>query len=227
MARAARGRRQSRPRVEAAPSRPARDRIVEAFLELAAERRFAEIGLADIAARAGVTLAALREAYDGKLAIVADFSRRIDLAVLEGETSADEGPRDRLFEVLMRRFDALKPYRPVLKHLAAAARCDLGLARALHRISAGSQKWMLVAAGIHRGGPVGRLLIEGTLLAYLDTLRVFLDDDGADLGRTMAALDRALRRGERALQMIDDVCAFLPRFRRPGRRADEGAEATN
>ncbi len=39
-------------------------------------------------------------------------------------------------------------------------------------------------------------MTHATLALYLAVLRVFLADDSADLGRTMAALDRGLRRGE-------------------------------
>jgi AcrR family transcriptional regulator len=199
--------------------------IIDGFMALAAERDFSRIGLADIAGRANVSLAALREAYDGKLAIFADFTKRIDLVVLEGEGAEGESPRDRLFEVLMRRFDAIHSYRAALKRITASARCDLGLARALHRISAGSQKWMLVAARIHRGGPVGRLLIEGTVLAYLEAFSTWLEDDDAGLASTMAALDRALRRGERAMKLIDDLCCLVPRLGRPRRETPDTAEA--
>ncbi len=195
--------------------------IIDAFMALVAERGFHRTGLADVAREAKVPLATLRDAYDGKLAIFADFLRRIDMVVLEGTGAEGDSPRDRLFDVLMRRFDALQSYKPALRCLARAARADLCLARALHRLSARSQKWMLVAADIHRGGPVGVLMIEGTALAFIDTMRVWLDDDDPDLGRTMAALDTALNRGERGMMLIDKVCGCLPRLGcRPRREPD-------
>jgi hypothetical protein len=46
------------------------------------------------------------------------------------------------------------------------------------------------------------LRVKGLALAYLWTFRVFLDDDGEDLGRTMAALDRALARCESVAQSL-------------------------
>ena len=60
----------------------------------------------------------------------------------------ETGPRDRLFEAEMRRLDALAPYKDAVRGLASSARCDPGLACALHRLAARSQKWTLVAAGI-------------------------------------------------------------------------------
>ncbi len=203
-----------------------RDAIIDAFMALAAERSVRSIGLGDIADRAGISLAALREAYGGKLGILAGFARRIDLAVLaDGPADPESEPRDRLFEIMMRRFDALAPYKPAIDRMAHSARCDPGLAAVLHRLAARSQKWTLVAAGIRFGGLGGRVAVEGAVLAYAETMRAWLDDDDPDLGRTMAALDRALRRGERGMRMLSDLCSLLPRFDRRRRRRRSSDEA--
>ena len=149
-----------------------RERIIDAMMRLAAEHDFGGIGLADIAAEAEVPLATLRRNFDGKLGILAAFSRRIDEQVLDKGPAEGEGARDRLFEMLMRRFEALVPYREALRRLVRSARRDLRL-------------------------------------AYSDVLSVFLEDDD-DLARTMARLDRSLRRGERAVEWLDGICAFIP-----------------
>jgi AcrR family transcriptional regulator len=205
-----------------------REKIIDAFMALLAERPFARIGLADVAETAGVSLATLREAYDGKIAMIADWSRRIDMAVLEGETAepVEAGARDRLFEVMMRRFDALQPHKEALRGLARSARRNLRLACALQAIVSRSQMWMLAAARIHKGGPFGRIAIKGAKFVYLETMRVWFDDDDPGLARTMAALDRSLRRGERAMQWLDDICGFLPRFA-ARRRRREGRDPDN
>ena len=56
--------------------------------------------------------------------------------------------------------------------------------------------WMLEAAGIDASGLKGALKAKGLALVWLATLRAFLADDGEDLGATMAALDKALKRAE-------------------------------
>lgn len=224
-----RGRRAGGKAETAAPGNSdPRERIVDAFMALLAERGPHEVGLADIAGRAGVSLADLRGLYDGKLAILADFARRIDRRVLEpgvAEPSAEEGARDRLFEVMMRRFDALAPYKDAVRRVARAARCDPGLACALHAIALGSQKWTLAAAGIRKRGAFGLVAAEGTVLVYAETMRTWLDDDSPDLGRTMAALDRALRRGERAMKMMSRACCLLPRLAGRMRRFRDAGRA--
>jgi AcrR family transcriptional regulator len=199
------------PATPVAPAGEPRDRIIDAMMRLAAANDFRDIGLADIAAEAEVPLSTVRRNFDGKLGILAAFSRRVDEQVLDKGAAEGEGARDRLFEVLMRRFEALVPYRDALRRIIRSARRDLRLARSLHRIAKRSQMWMLVAADIHKGGLVGRLAVEGAVLTYSDVLSVFLDDDD-DLARTMARLDRSLRRGERAMEWLDGICAFIPGF---------------
>src|ERR1700690_1566926 len=94
------------------PPTDARGKIVDALLQLAAERRFEDISVRDICKTAGVSLADFRDAFPSKGAVLAGFSRRIDRAVLaeHGETLSDESPRERLFDILMRRLEAKAPH---------------------------------------------------------------------------------------------------------------------
>ena len=209
----------------AAPASPPRDRIIDAFMTLIAERGFMAVGLADIAAAADVSLAEMREAFGGKLAILAAFTKRIDEVVLADGPAEGEGARDRLFDISMRRLDALAPYKPALKRLARSARRSPGLAAVLHCIAGRSQKWMHAAAGIGRGGFTGAVALEGGLLVFAETVRVWLEDDDRDLARTMKTLDRALDRGDRAMRMINDICGAVCRIARAPRRPSESRAA--
>jgi AcrR family transcriptional regulator len=178
-----------------------RERLIAAALALAARQGWRRTSLGGIAAEAKLPLHEAYALFRSKSAILAAFRRDIDAAVLAEvplEPDADETARDRLFEVLMRRFEALKPHRPALKSILReslghpGALCGLaGLMR--------SMGWMLEAAGISLSGCRRRLTINLLSALYLAVLRVFLDDASADLGLTMAALDRRLRQGESLL----------------------------
>jgi AcrR family transcriptional regulator len=193
-----------------------REKIVAALMDFLAERRFEEIDLAEIAEAAGVSLAELRDEFDSKLSILSAFLKQIDRTVLGGSTEAmaEESPRDRLFDVLMRRIDALTPYREAIESLMRSARRHPALALALNGLSVRSQRWMLTAAGITLSGPLGMVRAQGLALLFADVMRTFVDDD-EDNSRTMAALDRALDSGQRWSGLLEDVCRLLPR---PGRR---------
>jgi len=203
----------------------AEDRIVDAFMRLLAARSPGRIGLAEIADEAGVSLGGLRETLAGKLSMFAAFSRRIDRIVLDGGPGEGDTPRDRVFDVLMRRFDALAPYKEAIRSVARAARRDLCLAAFLDRNATRSMNWMLVAAGADRPGMLGMVAVKGLVVVNADALRVWLDDDDPGLARTMAALDRGLERGARAMDLADRICgrlcAFAPRDRATRSRAAE------
>ena len=209
-----------------------RDRAIEAFLALLAERRFENIGLAEIAGRAGLKLSQLRAEFGSTLAIYAAHVKRVDEAVLNG-TDADtseETHRDRLFDVLMRRIETLAPHKEVVRSILSSARRSPGLAFALNGIALRSQKWMLEAAGISASGPRGMLRAQGGALLFARVAGVWLDEEeGVD--RTMAALDRGLASAERWDGFLGDLCAIpcaLRGARRRRRRPlDEGpAEAS-
>ena len=63
---------------------------------------------------------------------------------------------------------------------------------------------MLAAADISTEGPLGLLKLQGAALVFANTLETWLDDDDPALARTMARLDRELKRGERVLERAED-----------------------
>ncbi len=106
-------------RAPASDDRSERDRIIDAFMALLAEKPIEQIGLAEIARSAGVSLSDLRGAFDSTLAILAAYVKRIDRAVLAGDDAdmAEEPPRERLFDVLMRRIELLAPHKAAVRSL--------------------------------------------------------------------------------------------------------------
>src|SRR5215217_6454640 len=103
----------------AAPPPPEADRLIDAALQLIALHGWRRLSMVAIASEAGLPLLSLYRAFPSKAAILCAFSRRIDEAVLAApvEAEAGERPRDRVFDLLMRRFDALQPYRGALEVL--------------------------------------------------------------------------------------------------------------
>src|SRR6184192_596853 len=141
-------------RARARPPPSDSDRIIDAALAGIVRQGWRRLSLADIAAEAGLPILRVYRLFSSKPAILCGFFRRIDETVLAAppEGEPDERPRDRVFDLLMRRFDALQPYRAALDVLArelptdplAALAAGAGLLRAM--------RWMLEAAGIATGG---------------------------------------------------------------------------
>lgn len=192
---------------ESKPAGDPKSRIIEALMGLAAERPWEEIAISDVANRAHVTLAEFRDAFPSKGAALAGFSRMIDKKVLEG-AGGDldaESPRDRLFDVLMRRLDAMTPYKEGLRAIGEWARRDPMSALALNGVALNSMRFMMEAAGLDSEGPLGNVKLQGLVLAWTSVLNTWFDDDDPAMDRTMAALDEQLARGGRIVARLDDM----------------------
>ena len=201
-----------------------RDRIIDALLALAAEQPWNDIEIGDIAREAGVTLAEFRDAYPSKGAVLAGLARRIDKQVLEGtsEDLAEEPARERLFDVLMRRLDAMTPYKRALRRIAFALRGEVLAMAALNGVALNSMRFMLAAANISTEGPLVGWRVQGTVVAFANTMETWFADDDPALARTMARLDREIRRGERFMERADDVRRLTAPIRALGQALFEG-----
>ena len=167
-------------------------RVVEAALDLADSKGWRRTTLSDIARAAGLSLADLHGHLRSRGAILAACVRHFDRIVLAGlAADKDEKPKDRLFDRLMRRFEAMKPHRKAIRSMAWDSLGDPAALLALKRLLA-SMGWMLEAAGVPTVGVVGLAKRRILLVAYASVLAVFLRDESQDLGKTMAALDRRL-----------------------------------
>lgn len=198
-----------------APKTAPRDRIVAATMALAAERDWPTIELADIAHRADVSLGELRDAFPSKDAILGGFVRLIDRKVLDGTTDelAAEPAKDRLFDVLMRRLDALAPYREALKRLRRTMPRDPLALFALNGAALNSHRYMLAAANIPTSDALGPLRAQGLVIAFNSVVSQWLDDEDPEMAKTMAALDRALTRGGVLLDRAEDAMRLTAPFR--------------
>ena len=209
------------------PIMSVRDRVIDVTLGLAAERGWSHFGLSDIAHAADLGLAELRELYPSKGAVLGAFMRRTDLIVLRGDASdlESEPVRERLFDVLMRRLDALAPYKAAMRAVVGAVKRDPVLAIALNGAATNSMRYMLEAAGVRTYGPLGALRVQGAVVMFARVLDVWIHDEDADLAKTMARLDRELDQAERMIGRVEGFMRATSPLRALCRRVGEGARA--
>ena len=182
------------------------DSALDAFLGLIAEKGFAAVALRDVAEAAGLGMADLYRVHPDKVALVAAFMARIDAEVLAGTPSRgdpEETARDRLFDVMMRRYDALRSHRAALGAIRRAGTRDPLLTLALGPALRRSMAAMLEAASVPSDGLSGALRQNGLLAIHYAVSRIFDRDETADLSKTMAALDSRLKMAERWAQFFD------------------------
>ena len=201
---------------KAAPKKPrktTRDvprNVLDAALGLAALQGWRDTTLADVAEAARLPLGEVLAVYPSKAAIVSAFARTIDAKVLAADDPdlAGQPPRDRLFDVMMRRFDALGPHKQATRAIVGATLCDPAAAVCGAFVLRRSMALMLEAAHIGSTGVRGMLRVKVLAAIHLAVLRVWFGDDSDDMARTMAALDKRLRQAENLVMLC----------RLPGRR---------
>lgn len=172
--------------------------VIHSALTQAAELGWAHVTLRDIADGAKVSLADLHDHFEDKFDILAGIERMIDRKVLAGLSgfSPEDSERDRLFDILMDRFEVLNGHRAGMSSILHAVKLDpkqavIGLPHLCR-----SMCWMLESAGISTYGIKGACRVAALTGLYIKTLRVWLADESADLAKVMAALDKDLGRVE-------------------------------
>lgn len=175
------------------------DAIIDAGLAEAEAIGWRNVVMEGVAARAALPLGAVLTRVPTRTHLVLRFLDRIDQRMLAGITAVDraDSPRDRLFDVTMRRFDALNAARAGTLAMIRGLFADVPSALAVACRTDRTAALMLGAAGISADGLIGCARIQGFKLVLACALRTWMDDDSEDLAKTMAALDRALARAER------------------------------
>jgi AcrR family transcriptional regulator len=178
--------------------KPDKERALDAALSLAARMGWDMVTLSDIAAESGMTLAELSDHFEDKTDILVAYGRAIDKKVLAICSDMDPASpeRDRLFEILMERFDVLSNDREAVVSILKSFTLDPKQAVISLPHLGRSMAWMLEAAGIDTSGVKGAIRVAGLAAVYLNVLRQWVKDESEDLSRTMAALDKNLSRAE-------------------------------
>ncbi|MEM7442101.1 MAG: hypothetical protein AAF414_02100 [Pseudomonadota bacterium] len=199
------------------------DHVIKTALTLAGEEGWSAVSLASVATAAKLPVAEVHRVIPDRQAILTGIGRLVDDAVLaEGSADPDDGPRDRLFDVMMRRFDLLQDHRAgilaVMEGLRREPLSALCQGPALER----SMKLMLDLAGMSAKGLIGMAKVRVLALIYLDIVRVWRGDDTEDMAKTMKALDKRLEQAEQLANTFE-----RGRPRRGRGRAEESNDASN
>ena len=173
--------------------------VLEAAFGLIADAGWRGYSATALAERTGASLDEIYAELPVPAALACRLGARADRAMLA--VSRDElaglSPRERLFELLMRRLDALAPFKPGLVRLSAEARGEPGLALATLASLDRMAGWLLDLAGLPNHGLRARLGRRALMLAYARLFRVWLRDDTPDQATTLAELDKRLDQLER------------------------------
>jgi hypothetical protein len=170
--------------------------LISAAFGQAALTGWRDLSLVEAAKDADLPLDRVRARFPAPGTILMRFGSLADQAALAGPAT-EPLVRDRLFDLLMRRFDVVQQHRAGMLALLRVLPSMPILSLALSGATLRSMGWMLEAAGVSAQGLTGRLRVAGLTAVWLHALRAWKDDDSPDLSGTMAALDKALDQAER------------------------------
>ena len=175
---------------------------VEAALKLAAEDPWAELTLADIATEAGLELSEFHGVAD-KGDIANAVEPMLDKAMSGEPVDMDAPPRERLFDVIMLRFEEMEKHRIGLLSLRHWRERNPAQLAKLGKARLETARWALACAGLDGQGdlPVG-LRAAGLAWTLSGSERAWRKEDSADFSRTMAELDKQLRAADERMSWI-------------------------
>lgn len=176
-----------------------KEAALTAALKLAAIQGWDSVTLYDIAQEAGVSFGDLYAHFEDKFDILAALGRKVDRETLarmspyDGEISQ----RDALFDIFMDRFEILNEHREGVTAILRSFKFDPKQAVISMPHLCRSISWMLEVVQLNTSGLRGAVRVSAMTGLYLKVLRVWIGDDSADMGQTMAALDKELSRAEK------------------------------
>ncbi len=172
-----------------------KDSVIDAALTLSAVEGWENLSFDQICLAAQVDEVEAFEYFDDKNDILVAYGRRIDAklkAMIPDILSDDMTEREKLFDILMERFDLINQDRAAVLSILNAIKTDPKemlltfphLAKSMNRIV----EW----AGLETDGIRGTAQVSGLIGVYLYAVRSWKEDESSDLPKTMAALDKAL-----------------------------------
>ena len=171
---------------------------VRAALVVAQSLPWDMVTLQDISDEAGGSLAQMREYFDDKTDILGAYGAHIDREMLSEVEQLDKNMsvRDKLFELMMIRFDVIENDRNAVVSIVRSLRSDpKSMLYSLPHLCR-SMEWIFEGSGVQVNGIKGSAKIIGLTMVYLNTLRAWINEENPDLSDTMAALDKGLKQAD-------------------------------
>ena len=181
-------------KAKSSPKSTENARIALAALRLANEKGWQAVTLDKVAKAAKVKIT-LKSSYD----LVGIIAATLDDAAWAAITPQGSA-HDRLFDLLMARFDELQKHRRAITSMAKTARSDKKLSCMLGKATIDGVYRLIEKSGLTE--PARPILAAGLLAIYGWVFLVWQRDDSRDMAKTMAALDRALGWADKGVTLL-------------------------
>jgi len=170
--------------------------LARAALSLAATISWRDVTLAKLAAAAARPVS---DYYGASVGEAVDcVEEAFDRAIADNIDKLDpsQSVRDRLFELIMRRFEAMEPHRAAVLSMEHGLDRDPTLMAGAHQRHVRAARWVLALAGLEADGMTGQARAQGLGVIIGQARAAWRGDSAGDFAKTMASLDKNLRRAE-------------------------------
>lgn len=173
------------------------DQLIKAAFARARAHGWRQLTLYQLSQDTGLSMSEILAAFPTKGMLLKGYVQRVDHRAWDDyEAGEDDSTRDRIFDLMMCRFDELNEDKPAIAAIAKQACTDpetlcvsgCGLRRSMHAV--------LEKADVRVSGIRGMLRVQALGLIFLATFRTWLQDTSEDMSKTMAELDKHLARAE-------------------------------
>jgi len=188
------------------PKQSAREtKLARAALALAAKKPWQNVTLDQIVSSAKLPPKEIKKKYKNAEELLPVIVKLIDTETAARVRIRDrKAPtHDRLFEVMMARFDSLQSHRKGIVSIMKAAKTNPSIIAIIFRSLMTSMQHMLRLAHMERKGTRGNLQQIGLFSIYHMALWRWKNDPTPDLARTMPIIDRTIRLGSKIMHHLD------------------------
>jgi hypothetical protein len=170
--------------------------LARAALSLAGTTPWREVTITKLADAASRPVS---EYYGASVSEAVDcVEEAFDRAIADNVDKLDpaQSVRDRLFELIMRRFEAMEPHRAAVLSMEQGNDRDPTIMATVHQRHVRCARWVLALAGLEADGMTGQARAQGLGVIIGQARAAWRGDDAGDFAKTMASLDKNLRRAE-------------------------------
>ena len=194
------------------------DKLVTAALAAIEKGGWKALSLTALGRKAKIPPATLYDLCPDKRALLQLIGKRIDVAALERAVEPDESipPRDRAFDAIIGCFESMTPLKPAIAVIHADSKGDPAVIFDVLPATVRSAFWIADSAGLPTTGWQGFLVTRGIGVLLAESMGIWLED-GEDLAKTMAHVDRRLRLIEEWMERLQNA--------RAGKDEEEPADA--
>lgn len=172
-----------------------RSKIVETALEILTQTPWDALTMEELAAKLSITPIQLYAIFPTRCDLLKGIMQFIDdkMITLYQEGKEDLSLQEKLFDIIMCRFEVMEVYKSPLKNIIFTFWRDpisfpSGVFLGLHSMSL-----ILEAVDVPVEGIKGKLNIKILSFFYLYTLKLWFEDETQDMAKTLTHVDKALK----------------------------------